>query len=251
MPVLSADGCHITTVEGVGTVRGNNLHPIQQSMVDLHGSQCGFCTPGIIVSLYTLISNNPTVSHLEEHLDGNLCRCTGYRPIWDAARALCVDGETAVRGPCGIPCQECPERDTCQQDCNVVGDTAKVTNDSPAMCCTSSRDKMSQYKETFMANKETWLNQPNNMFPEDLRNQNSVTSLEIQKVRWCNMYNLLVWFYFELTFFVVVIVTDSHPAADGCWYDRVPTWRHVVQTNIAPRNVGLDAGVWNIQDCGW
>ena len=183
MPVLSADGCHITTVEGVGTVRGNNLHPIQQSMVDLHGSQCGFCTPGIIVSLYTLISNNPTVSHLEEHLDGNLCRCTGYRPIWDAARALCVDGETAVRGPCGIPCQECPERDTCQQDCNVVGDTAKVTNDSPAMCCTSSRDKMSQYKETFMANKETWLNQPNTMFPEDLRNQNSVTSLEIQKVR--------------------------------------------------------------------
>jgi xanthine dehydrogenase/oxidase len=182
MPVLAADGCHITTVEGVGTVKNNNLHPVQQSMVDLHGSQCGFCTPGIIVSLYTLISNNPTVAHLEEHLDGNLCRCTGYRPIWDAARALCVDGETAVHGPCGTPCQECPERETCEQDCNVA-DKAAVAQKDSSMCCTSSRDKMSQYKETFMANKDTWLNQPNAMFPDELMDDNSMVSLEIQKVR--------------------------------------------------------------------
>lgn len=44
MPVLATDGFHITTVEGIGTVRGNNLHPIQKAMVDMHGSQCGFCT---------------------------------------------------------------------------------------------------------------------------------------------------------------------------------------------------------------
>ena len=182
MPVLAADGCHITTVEGVGTVKNNNLHPIQQSMVDMHGSQCGFCTPGIIVSLYTLISNNPTVSHLEEHLDGNLCRCTGYRPIWDAARALCVDGESAVRGPCGTPCQECPERDTCELDCNVA-DKALVGKES-SICCTSSHDKMSQYKNTLMANKDKWLNQPNAMFPEELMNDNSIVSAELQKVSY-------------------------------------------------------------------
>lgn len=181
MPVLAADGCHITTVEGVGTVKNNQLHPVQQSMVDLHGSQCGFCTPGIIVSLYTLISNNPTVAHLEEHLDGNLCRCTGYRPIWDAARALCVDGETAVRGPCGTPCQECPERETCEQDCNVADKVVAAKDTS--MCCTSSRDKMSHYKDTFMANKDTWLNQPNTMFPEELLDDDSMVSIEIQKVR--------------------------------------------------------------------
>ena len=44
MPVLAADGCHITTIEGIGTVKGDNLHPIQKAMVDMHGSQCGFCT---------------------------------------------------------------------------------------------------------------------------------------------------------------------------------------------------------------
>ena len=81
-------------------------------------SHVGFCTPGIIVSIYTLLSNNhKSAAYLEEHLDGNLCRCTGYRPIWDAARSLC-DDDAAV-GPCGTPCRECPERDTCQQDCNV------------------------------------------------------------------------------------------------------------------------------------
>jgi xanthine dehydrogenase/oxidase len=84
MPVLAADGCHVTTVEGVGSVK-DGLHPVQQAMVDMHGSQCGFCTPGIVVSLYTLLSNHDnhhhraSIDHVEEHLDGNLCRCTGYR----------------------------------------------------------------------------------------------------------------------------------------------------------------------------
>lgn len=166
MPVLAADGCHITTVEGVGTVRGNKLHPIQQAMVDMHGSQCGFCTPGIIVNLYTLLSNKPNVDHLEEHLDGNLCRCTGYRPIWDAARSLCTDGEDAVHGPCGLPCHECPERDTCTQDCNV----------SSKVLVSSSKDKMKTYKDTFLADKD-WIDQPNKMFPDELKNG----SIELDK----------------------------------------------------------------------
>jgi xanthine dehydrogenase/oxidase len=108
MPVLAADGCHITTVEGVGNI--HQLHPVQQLMVDFHGSQCGYCTPGIIVSLYTLVSNGTTVlnHHYSEHLDGNLCRCTGYRPIQDVASAL-----AAWVGPCGTPCQECPQNDNC------------------------------------------------------------------------------------------------------------------------------------------
>eukprot|EP00536_Pseudo-nitzschia_multiseries_P013908 jgi/Psemu1/320566/estExt_fgenesh1_pm.C_6290015 len=93
MPALAADGCHITTVEGIGSVKGDNLHPIQKAMVELHGSQCGFCTPGIVVAIYALYANNCGTKAIEEHMDGNLCRCTGYRPIWDAARALCDDAE--------------------------------------------------------------------------------------------------------------------------------------------------------------
>jgi xanthine dehydrogenase small subunit len=63
------------------------LHPVQQAMVDLHGSQCGFCTPGIVMSLFTLFHRGETATRqaIEDALAGNLCRCTGYRPIIDAA----------------------------------------------------------------------------------------------------------------------------------------------------------------------
>jgi xanthine dehydrogenase small subunit len=66
------------------------LHPVQQAMVDCHGSQCGFCTPGFVMSLYALYATNaePSRSEIDDALAGNLCRCTGYRPIVAAARAM-------------------------------------------------------------------------------------------------------------------------------------------------------------------
>jgi xanthine dehydrogenase/oxidase len=136
----------------------------------------GFCTPGIIVSIYTLLANNASVPYLEEHLDGNLCRCTGYRPIWDAARSLCDDGEELVKGPCGTPCRECPERDACEQDCNVEDKAV-----SEGVCCSSSKDKMSTYKDTFMANKDSWSSQPDAMFPQELLNADSAASVALAK----------------------------------------------------------------------
>ena len=72
---------------------GAPLHPAQQAMVDAHGSQCGFCTPGIVMSLFTLQQQagpdvRPTLEQTREALSGNLCRCTGYRPVLDAAQAM-------------------------------------------------------------------------------------------------------------------------------------------------------------------
>ncbi|KAI9595521.1 xanthine dehydrogenase [Syncephalis fuscata] len=85
-PLCAMDGKHIITVEGIGKVK--SPHPVQERIALLHGSQCGFCTPGIVMSLYTLLRNNPEPSEadIEEAFDGNLCRCTGYRPILDAAK---------------------------------------------------------------------------------------------------------------------------------------------------------------------
>jgi len=180
MPVLAADGCHITTVEGVGTVKGDNLHPIQKAMVDMHGSQCGFCTPGIIVAIYALFANNPTTAYVEEHLDGNLCRCTGYRPIWDAARSLCTDSDSGVtRGPCGTSCRECPERDECEMECNEQDKLGqkeeKKTESTPKSktCCSTSDHKISQFKDTIPESKSEWLEQPSNLFPKELLLQDS------------------------------------------------------------------------------
>lgn len=89
MPAHQLHGRHLVTVEGLA--RGDALHPVQAAMVDCHGSQCGFCTPGIIMSLFTLHEGQRhrpaplTQERLESALGGNLCRCTGYRPIRDAA----------------------------------------------------------------------------------------------------------------------------------------------------------------------
>jgi xanthine dehydrogenase small subunit len=84
----SLDLTHVVTIEHVA--RDGILHPIQSAMVDLHGSQCGFCTPGFIMSLYALWmrTSTPSESAIEEALQGNLCRCTGYRPIIDAAKSI-------------------------------------------------------------------------------------------------------------------------------------------------------------------
>jgi len=84
----SLDGCHVVTVEHLSG-QGGALHPVQQAMVDHHGSQCGFCTPGIVMSLYALWMDNPKPSTgaVEVALQGNLCRCTGYAPIIRAAKA--------------------------------------------------------------------------------------------------------------------------------------------------------------------
>jgi len=87
LPTL--DGKAIITVEGLKCASGA-LHPAQQALADCHGSQCGFCTPGFVMSLLALYKNtpNPTRAQVVEALSGNLCRCTGYRPILDAALAM-------------------------------------------------------------------------------------------------------------------------------------------------------------------
>ena len=91
----SLDGCHVVTVEHLATGE-DRLHPVQQAMVDFHGSQCGFCTPGFVTSLYGLWMQtpNPTDQQIETELQGNLCRCTGYEPILRAARSISSYGGT-------------------------------------------------------------------------------------------------------------------------------------------------------------
>lgn len=82
-------GKQLITVEDLK--HHGELHHVQQAMVDNHASQCGFCTPGFVMSLFAMEKSNPvfSVEGVQETLSGNLCRCTGYRPIMDAAKAIC------------------------------------------------------------------------------------------------------------------------------------------------------------------
>lgn len=78
---VEANGKHITTIEGLAD--GEKLHPIQQAFVDIGGLQCGFCTPGMILSAKVLLDKNqdPTDEEIRKGLEGNFCRCTGYTKI--------------------------------------------------------------------------------------------------------------------------------------------------------------------------
>lgn len=92
--VSSLQGKQLITVEDLK--QGDSLHPVQQAMVDCHATQCGFCTPGFVMSLFTLQKNSSGWQRnaAEQALAGNLCRCTGYRPIVDAARQICEQSAT-------------------------------------------------------------------------------------------------------------------------------------------------------------
>ena len=86
MFAVQADGHEIITIEGLGTI--DNLHPIQESFIEAHGLQCGFCTPGIILTLIPFLENNPDPDEQEirHAISGNICRCTGYQHIVDAVK---------------------------------------------------------------------------------------------------------------------------------------------------------------------
>ena len=84
---LQADGREVTTIEGFAT--DGELHPLQRAFVDHHGLQCGFCTPGIILTAADLLSrtSSPSDGEIRQALRGNLCRCTGYQAIVESIRA--------------------------------------------------------------------------------------------------------------------------------------------------------------------
>ena len=96
MFAVQADGADVTTVEGIGSADGG-LSPVQSALRDCHGLQCGFCTPGFVVSVTAFLRDHPspTDDEIREALSGNLCRCTGYQGI---VRAVHQAAETARPG---------------------------------------------------------------------------------------------------------------------------------------------------------
>lgn len=91
---VQAEGAEVTTIEGLA--KGDELHPMQAAFREHHGLQCGYCTPGMVMSAVDLVKNNPDPSEqqIREGLEGNICRCTGYHNIVKAVKA----GAQAMKG---------------------------------------------------------------------------------------------------------------------------------------------------------
>lgn len=87
MLAVAAEGADVTTIEGIG--KAESLHPMQQAFHENHGLQCGYCTPGMVMSAIELVEKNPNPSEQEirEGLEGNICRCTGYHNIVKSVQA--------------------------------------------------------------------------------------------------------------------------------------------------------------------
>ncbi|MBA3893001.1 MAG: (2Fe-2S)-binding protein [Gemmatimonadales bacterium] len=92
---LQAEGHRLTTIEGIGSV--GDLHPLQQAFWDKHGLQCGFCTPGVIMTAVDLLAANPdpTEEEIRHAIEGNYCRCTGYQNIVAAIQAAAATLRTS------------------------------------------------------------------------------------------------------------------------------------------------------------
>ncbi|CAG8449874.1 8682_t:CDS:10 [Ambispora leptoticha] len=152
-PLCSIDGKHVITIEGVGS--SHKPHPVQERIALMHGSQCGYCTPGIVMSLYALLRNNPEPSEIEieDCLDGNLCRCTGYRPILDAAKTFASDSPFTIRQS-GIGDEKCDDLDGSRVDDNSCLEKSQKKGCGREKCCQLNEkpedfiilDKFPQYK---------------------------------------------------------------------------------------------------------
>ncbi len=94
VPVLEAEGMSVTTIEGLAE-RSGQLHPLQKAFVDHGAVQCGFCTPGMIMSAKALLDEKgtPTEEEIKESIAGNLCRCTGYVKIIEAVKAAAIESK--------------------------------------------------------------------------------------------------------------------------------------------------------------
>lgn len=146
-PLVGVDGKHVITVEGIGHV--GKPHPLQERIAKLHGSQCGFCTPGIVMSLYAVVRNayDPETKkfhlsardiEMEGHLDGNLCRCTGYKPILNAAKTFVTQdlkGQLADEDEPRTADAEQFEKEIIDLTKNGCGGPSKVSCGRPGGCC--------------------------------------------------------------------------------------------------------------------
>ncbi|XP_035690573.1 xanthine dehydrogenase-like isoform X4 [Branchiostoma floridae] len=159
-PLCSVDGWSITTVEGLGGQKGG-FHPIQRRLADFSGSQCGYCSPGMVVNMYGLLNKKPLPNkqEVENHFNGHICRCTGYRPILDAMKSFAVDADPEKGGCIDIEDlnkHPCPSAGEACNGASANGNGVNGTSTGSLRCC---QHGVTWYRPTSLAELYSLLEQ--------------------------------------------------------------------------------------------
>uniref|UniRef100_A0A6J0V358 Xanthine dehydrogenase/oxidase n=1 Tax=Pogona vitticeps TaxID=103695 RepID=A0A6J0V358_9SAUR len=183
-PICALHHVAVTTVEGIGSTK-TRLHPVQERIAKSHGSQCGFCTPGIVMSMYTLLHNQsaPKIEEIEDAFQGNLCRCTGYRPILEGYRTFAKDW-----GCCG--------KKVNGQDCCMAGKENNVNGwcckdkVNGSSCCMNEKDNTGLISSTLFTPSQFQPLDPTQepIFPPELLTHNNKPQKQLcfkgERVMW-------------------------------------------------------------------
>lgn len=145
--LYTCDGLEIVTIEGIGN-KVDGYHALQLRLNETHGSQCGFCTPGMIVNAYSMQqgSEQPLRAlEIERSFGGNICRCTGYRPILDAFKSFASDSEQALLDSCNLSNMDIEE--VASMKCPKSGEQCAST-------CLASRKPVEPLKIDFIDGRQ-------------------------------------------------------------------------------------------------
>ncbi|KFR05533.1 Xanthine dehydrogenase/oxidase [Nipponia nippon] len=203
-PVCALHHVAVTTVEGIGNTK-SRLHPAQERIAKSHGSQCGFCTPGIVMSMYTLLRNKPEpkMEDIEDAFQGNLCRCTGYRPILEGYRTFAKDLNCYGRVANGTGCCRSERGNSMNGGC--CGGKAN----GPGCCMNGKEDNVTMMSSSLFNSSEFQPLDPTQepIFPPELMTQSNK-----QQKQLCFKGERVMWIQ-PTTLKELVALKSQHPHA--------------------------------------
>jgi len=230
-PVAMLDGWAVMTAEFLGNVR-DGLHPIQANLVKYWGTQCGYCSPGFVMSMYGLLQNNPNPSlqDVEDRFDGNLCRCTGYRPILAGMRAAAGIKNEKKNGGEKMQLKPCGKGDGAR-----CSSEAKDSCASKGICCGMSNGSSSGDMEDLVYDSSNPRHNLNPFSSElleynhsKLRQSPQVRYLSDERHIWIepamlqDVFNILRYFSVERNEAVKLVVGNSSTGVTEKYYPKKP-----------------------------